>query len=219
MERQAIVIGLGQFGLAVARELTNRDVGVLAVDLREDRVRAAAEFATDAACFDATEEEAMARLSPERRDLCICAIGDEAREASIVCTALLRQMGGPRVIARASDDLHARILTLVGAHQIVNPEWEFGLRFASRILHDGIRAQMPLGSDLVVSEVEAPTSLVGHPLAELELSRRFGVNVVAIRRGDQGAVVLPEPSTVLEAVDIVVLVGREEAVGRFVDAD
>jgi trk system potassium uptake protein TrkA len=219
MERQAIVIGLGQFGLAVANALTRRGVGVLAVDVREERVRAAAEFATDAACFDATDEEAMARLSPERRDLCICAIGDEAREASIFCTALLRQMGGPRVIARASDDLHARILTLVGAHQVVNPERDYGIRFASRVLHEGILAQMPLGADLVVSEIEAPQTLIGHPLSELGLSRRYGVSVVAIRRGEQGPVVVPDTSTVLEAVDILVVVGREDAVARMVDAD
>lgn len=126
MKKQAIVIGLGQFGMSVARALSERGVDVLAVDIAEERVRVAAGFAAEAACFDAMDTDALARTSPERREVCICAIGDEAKEASIICTALLRQMGAPRVIARANDDLHERILKLVGAHQVVNPERAFG---------------------------------------------------------------------------------------------
>ena len=99
MNKQAIVIGLGQFGMAVAQVLSERGMEVLAVDLVESRVRAAAEFTAEAACFDAMDTDALMRTSPERREVCICAIGDESREASIICTALLRQMGAPRVIA------------------------------------------------------------------------------------------------------------------------
>ncbi|MBC7172273.1 MAG: TrkA family potassium uptake protein, partial [Polyangiaceae bacterium] len=128
MARQAIVIGLGQFGMAVARALSERRVEVLAIDLSEDRVRAVAPFVAEAAAFDATNEEALARTSPERRDLCVCAIGDESRESSIICTAMLRQMGAPRIVARANDPMHERILGLVGAHRVVNPEREYGQR-------------------------------------------------------------------------------------------
>src|SRR5690606_36649144 len=128
MRRQALVVGLGQFGMAVTRALVARDVEVLAVDVSPDRVRTAAAFATDAAGFDATDEPSLTKTSPERRDVCVCAIGDDAREASIICTALLKQMGAARVIARSNDELHARILMLVGADQIVNPEREFGDR-------------------------------------------------------------------------------------------
>ncbi|MGD8826438.1 MAG: NAD-binding protein [Myxococcales bacterium] len=92
MKRQALVIGLGQFGMSVCRALAARQVEVLAVDVSEDRVRTAASFVTEAACFDATDESALSRTSPERRDVCLCAIGDEAKEASIICTALLKQM-------------------------------------------------------------------------------------------------------------------------------
>jgi trk system potassium uptake protein TrkA len=160
MKRQAIVIGMGQFGTSVARALTERGVEVLAVDIREERVRLAAGFAAEAASFDATDTEALARTSPERREVCVCAIGDESKESSIICTALLRQMGAQRVIARANDDLHARILKLVGAHQIVNPEREFGERFASTIMHDRIIGELPLGSDLLITELRPPAAFV-----------------------------------------------------------
>jgi trk system potassium uptake protein TrkA len=217
MARQAIVIGLGQFGMAVARALADLGVEVLAVDVREERVRTASTFVAEAACFDAMDTDALARTSPERRDVCICAIGDEAREASIICTALLRQMGAPRVIARANDDLHARILGLVGAHQVVNPEREFGKRFASQIVHRGIMGEMALGSDLLITELVAPASFVGHSLADLQLPRRFGVTVVAIRKAGQGAVLIPEPRAPIGEGDVLVLVAHEGAVGRLME--
>jgi trk system potassium uptake protein TrkA len=217
MIKQAIVIGLGQFGMAVAQVLSERGMEVLAVDLSESRVRAAAEFAAEAACFDATDTDALTRTSPERREVCICAIGDESREASIICTALLRQMGAPRVIARANNDLHARILRLVGAHQVVNPEREFGERFANHILYERVRNEMALGEDLLITELTPPASLVGRTLADLQLPRRYGITVVAIRRAGRGAVFLPAPGDTVEAEDVMVVVSRPDAVALLME--
>ncbi|MEZ4272351.1 MAG: TrkA family potassium uptake protein [Myxococcota bacterium] len=217
MKRQAFVIGLGQFGMAVARALTVRQVEVLAVDISEDRVRAASAFVTEAACFDATEEESLARTSPERRDVCLCAIGDEAKEASIICTALLKQMGAQRVIARSNDELHARILTLVGADQVVNPEREFGDRFANQILHERIRDEMSIGEGVLITEATVPDTFVGSTLSDLQLPKHFGVTVVAIRKGSTGAIVMPSPDSMFETGDIMVVVARERAVARMME--
>lgn len=216
MKRQAIVIGLGQFGVAVTRALSDRQVEVLAVDIHEERVRAVSDVAAEAACFDATDADALSRLSPELRDVCLCAIGDESREASIICTALLRQMGAPRVIARANSDLHARILTLVGAHHVVNPEREFGERFANQILHQDIKGELPLGEGLLISEVTVPGAFSGHTLGELRLPSRFGVTVVAIRK-KEGTVVLPGAQTSLDQEDVLVLVAKEDAVSQMME--
>lgn len=217
MNRQAIIIGLGQFGMSVARALAQRDVEVLAVDISEERVNAAAEFVAEAACFDATDEAALARTSPERRDVCVCAIGDEAREASIICTALLKQMGAQRVIARANDELHGRILALVGANQVVNPEKEFGERFANQIVHEGIRGEMPLGRGVSVTELAVPSSFVGRTLQWLELPSRFGVTVVAIRRESSGDVELPGAKVKVEDGDVLVVVGEARAIERMLE--
>jgi len=217
MKQQALVIGLGQFGMAVARALAAREVEVLAVDVSEDRVRAAAAFVTEAACFDATDELSLTRTSPERRDVCICAIGDEAKEASIICTALLKQMGARRVIARSNDDLHARILTLVGANHVVNPEREFGERFANQILHEEIRGEMPLGEGVLISEVTAPRTFEGMELRALRLPARYGVTVVALRKGGSGAVVIPGPESRLESGDVLVVVAKERAVAHMME--
>lgn len=217
MKRQALVVGLGQFGMSVARALSERGVEVLAVDRDEGRVRTASAFVTEAACFDATDEGSLARTSPERRNVCVCAVGDEAKEAAIICTALLKQLGARRVIARANDDLNARILALVGADQVVNPEREFGERFANQILYQGIQGEMRLGEGVLISEVRTPAPFVGAALGSLRLPNRFGVTVVAIRKGGTGAVVTPGPEARLEEGDVLVLVAKERAVAQMLE--
>jgi trk system potassium uptake protein len=217
MYRQAMVIGLGQFGMSVARALAQKRVEVYAVDVDAERVRAASTFAAHAACFDASDESALAKTAPERRDVCLCAIGDEARDAAIICTALLTQMGARRVIARANDDLLARILTLVGAHQVVNPEREFGERFSNSILHQSIKGEMPLGASVLISEAEAPAAFVGHSLTELQLPKRYGVTLVALRKALDGSVVLPDAKMTIEQGDVLVVVGRTGALNRMLD--
>lgn len=215
--QQAIVVGLGQFGTSVARTLASRGVEVLAVDSVEERVQSIADDVAEAMCFDATDMEALASTGPEKRDVCVCAIGDDAREASIICTALLRQAGAARVIARANDEVHARILKLVGAHEVINPERAFGERFASQIVHAGVKGEMLLGEGVLLSEVEAPHSFVSKSLGELRLPSRFGVTVIAIRRAANGKVLLPDAATTPEPGDMIVVVAREGAVTKMLE--
>jgi trk system potassium uptake protein TrkA len=215
--KQAIVIGLGQFGTSLARALNRKGVEVLGVDVSEERIRDAAAFLDDTAIFDATDAAALARTSPERRDICVCAIGDDSREASIICTALLRQMGAPRVIARANTELHTRILTLVGAHLIVNPEREFGDRFASQLLHEDVLNEMALGGDLILTEVRTPAWMVGKNLLDLQLPRKYGITVVAVRAGNDNAVLHPNPNTPLMAGDVIIVVAKEGAVASLME--
>lgn len=217
MGKQAIVIGLGQFGMSVARALSERDVEVIAVDRREEKVRLAAGFVTQALAFDATDSDALAQTSPERREVSLCAIGDESRDASIICTALLRQMGSPRVIARANSDLQARILQLVGAHEVVNPEREFGERFANRVVHGHIVGELPLGEDLIITELRPPDSFVGQTLSDLQLPGRYGITVVAVRRVGQPAALSPSPTEPLHGNDILVVVSQRGAIAKLME--
>jgi trk system potassium uptake protein len=219
VDRQAIIIGLGQFGMSVARALAKQGVDVFAVDENEERVNLASTFVAEAARFDATDADMLQRAAPARRDVCVCCIGDSSKEASIICTALLRQLGARRIIARANDAMHARILTLVGAHQIVNPEQEFGERFASQLLHAHIVGEMALGPGVFISEVTVPKSFVGAGLFELQLPKKYGVTVVAIRRASSGQVGVPDAATRLGDGDVLVLVAPEGAVGRMLEGE
>jgi len=211
--KQAIVIGLGQFGMSLSRALTEEGVEVIAVDSRPGRVQEASAFVAQAMTFDATDEEALAGLAPGRRDIGVCAIGDEAREASIIVTALLRQLGTPRVVARASDDLHGRILSLVGAHEVINPERAFGERYARRLVHAGIIEEIPLGRALVVSEVKVRPVMVGRTLPDLTLHKHFGITVLGLQTIEDGkeTLILPDPRRPLTEHDTLIVVGRPGA--------
>jgi trk system potassium uptake protein TrkA len=209
MREQALVIGLGQFGMAVARSLAQRGVEVLAIDRRQDLLDVASAFVTEVIALDATDEVALAQARPGERDVAVCAIGEDAKEASIICTAILRQQGAPRVVARAGDALHARILHLVGAHVVVNPEHEMGERLANRIVYEHIVSDMPLGDGLWVTEFKVPESFEGKSLQDLALPRRHGVMVIAVRQ-PEGKVLLPKADLELRAGESLVVVAREE---------
>ncbi len=219
MAQQFMVIGLGQFGMSLAAALENKGAEVMALDLRKDLVEEASSFVTEAMVIDATDENALARIGPARMDATICAIGDESRESSIICTALLRQMGSKCVIARANNPMHQRILQLVGAHQIINPEKEFGQRFANRLLFSHLVAEMPLGDGLNLSEINIKDSMVGKTLIELALPKKYGIMVVAVRRGNPSAIFQPEPNEPLKENDSLVLVSKEEAIKRLLEGN
>ncbi len=219
MIKQALVVGLGQFGMSLARALAARGVEVFGVDLREERLREAAAFAEETAAFDATNSDALGRTSPDRRDVCVCAIGDESKEASIICTALLRQMGAKHVVARANDDVHARILNLVGAHEVVNPERDFGERFATRLVHERVLGELPLGDDLIVTEFRPPQAFVGRSLKQLQLPRKHAVTVVAVRSKGQDVVLVPDPERPLQADDVLLVVSKAGVVSSLMEND
>lgn len=216
MARQVLVVGLGQFGMALARALVENGEEVLAVDRNPNRVQLAADVVHEALAMDAMDEDELARLRPSTRDVCVCAIGDDSREASIVVTALLRQMGAPFLLARATDPLHERILKLVGAHEVLNPERVVGERLAARLSHRGVIDVTPLGDGVAITEVVTPRSLEGRTLVDAQLPKRFALTVVAVRRphGADTKVLLPTADLRLAPGDALVLVGTSAAADR-----
>ncbi len=209
MTKQVVVIGLGQFGMGLIRALSRAPVEVIAIDSDEDRMQLASTWVTRALCFDATQEAALSELQPRQRDVFVVATGDQSKEVGIICTALLKQLGAKRIIARANDELHARILRLVGADDVVNPEWDFGERFAPRILSSHILGEMLLGSDLVVSEFEAPKSMHNRTIRELNLQRGHGITLIAVRSARQGGVRQVAPDDRIEPGDILVSASKQ----------
>lgn len=214
MPQQILIIGLGQFGMSLSKTLSEKGAEVLAVDINRSLVEEAAAFVAEAIVIDATDEAELARLEPRKRDAAVCAIGDDSKESSIICTALLRQMGAPMVVARANDKLHQRILHLVGAHQVVNPEQEYGKRFANRLLYQDVVVDTNLGEDLHLTEIRIQPGMVGKSLMELALPKRFGVMVVGIRRGVPARVLQPSANEPLLAEDNLIIVSAESAIPK-----
>ncbi|WP_041278370.1 potassium channel family protein [Desulfotalea psychrophila] len=217
MSQQVLIIGLGQFGMSLARTLSEKGAEVLAVDINRTLVEEAAGFVAEAVVLDATDEIELARLEPGKRDSAVCAIGDDSKEASIICTALLRQMGTPTIVSRANDTLHQRILHLVGAHQVVNPEQEYGKRFASRLLYKDLIVDTSLGEDLHLTEIAVQPQMVGKNLVQLALPKRFGIMVVGVRGAGQNGITQPLPTATLMAGDNLIIVSNEAAIPRLVE--
>ncbi len=209
MAQQIMIIGLGQFGTSLARTLFERGAEVLAVDIQQSRVDAVADFVTHAVAIDATDEAELAQLLPASRDSVVCTIGVAAKDAAIICTALLRQMGCQHIVARANSQMHRRILQLVGAHEVINPEQEFGRRFATHLLHRNILADTTLGGDLELTEILLPAAMVNKNLIDLSLPKRYGIIVVAVRRGKE--LFRPDPKAPLQEGDKLLIVSNEGA--------
>ena len=215
MAKQILIIGLGHFGMSLAKSLSEKGVEVLAIDKRRTLVEEASEFVAEAVVMDITDEAELSKFEPQKRDIAICAIGDESKESSIICTALLRQMGVPLVISRANDKTHERILKLVGAHQVINPEDEFGRRFAHRVLYANIINDANYGNDLHLTEIKVTKNLAGKNLIELALPKKFGIIVAAIRNGTSSKILIPIPTDNLQENDSLIIVSTEEAISKF----
>jgi trk system potassium uptake protein TrkA len=207
------VIGLGRFGWSVAMNLARQGQSVLGIDADANLVQAISSEVDAAVHCDTTDEAALAELHLERTACVVVAIGAEHKDASILTTALLRQSGVPRIVARATNDLHGRVLLAVGAHEIVNPEKEMGERIARRLARPSIIEQIPLGDGADLAELEVPEAFVGRTLVELDVRKRYEVSVVAIRRGGRlhSYVLGMGP---LEPSDVLIVIGPTQAVSK-----
>lgn len=206
------VIGMGRFGRAVARKLALEDQSVVALDVVPARLDAVAADVDSVLAVDSTDEAAMKDLGLERVSCVIVTIGSRATEASILTTAILREIGIDRILARAFDPSHARLLVAVGAHEVLNPEEEIAGRLARSLAHPDVLDEIRL-DEAVIAEVEAPEAFDGRDLGELELDGSGDVHLLAIRRG--GSTLLrPTSETRLESGDVLVLFGPREPIRR-----
>ena len=212
MSTQVLIIGLGQFGMSLARTLSEKGAEVIAADSDKELVEEAASFLDDAICLDATDETAMARLCPKERDVVICAIG--AREPSILTTAILKQMGCENIIARATDKIHERILKAVGAKTVINPDAEYGKKFAYKILFQNI-INDETSENIQLLEINVQPFMEGKNLIELALPNKYGIIVAAIKKGNK--LTRPFPNEILDTKDKLLLVCTEDAIAKMIE--
>jgi trk system potassium uptake protein TrkA len=206
--KQAAVIGLGRFGASVARTLANAGCEVLGVDIDESRVKAVADEITDAVRANALDEEALRTLGLRNFEVVVVAIGHEV-QASILVTVLLKEMGIPKIVAKAQDDLHGRVLQKVGADIVVFPERDMGVRLAHTLISRNVIDEIQISTDYSIMEMQAPPRFLDRSLKELELRQRFGLTVLAIRRADR-IIVSPDATQIVEEGDILVTLGQPE---------
>lgn len=201
---------LGRFGSSVARSLCELGHEVLAVDRDEKLVEAIAPDVTQAVQANAVDEDALAELGVQNFDAAIVAIGTDIR-ASILATVLLKEAGVPKVLAKAVDDLHARVLYKVGADRVIFPERDMGQRVARSLVAPNILDLMALSDDDQIAELTLPTDWADKTIVELNIRRNFGVSVLGIHRGGK-FLTSPGAETMLMAGDVLLVMGKKEAI-------
>lgn len=173
------VFGLGRYGLAVAKELVNNGVDVLAVDFNMAAVNEAATYLPLCKCADVTDADTLSRLGISNIDVVIIAMASNL-EASVMAVTLCKEAGVPTVIAKAANEMHQKILLKVGADRVVFPESESGIRLAKNLLSRGFVDIIELSKNVSMVELAIRPEWVGKNLLELNLRRKYAVNVVAI---------------------------------------
>lgn len=177
------VLGLGRYGFAVAKELSDSGAQVLAVDTNPNIVNAAGMFIPICKCADITDEDVIERLGISNMDTVIIAMASNL-EASVMATALCKEAGVKTVITKCADEMHQKILSKVGADITVFPEKESGIRLAKNILSSGFVDMIELSDEVSMVEVDMRSEWVGKSLIELNLRKKYGINVVAVKEND-----------------------------------
>ena len=200
------VFGLGRYGVAVARELVLSGAEVIAVDLDEKIVNAAADELPICKCADITDPEVIRQLGISNVDVVIVAMASNL-EASVLAITLCKEIGVKTVIAKCGNEVHQKILTRVGADQVVFPENESGIRLAKNLLSSGFVDMVTLAKNVSMIELDMKPEWVGKNLIELNLRKKCSVNVVAIRKGDSVSVDI-DPHALLEAQDKLIVIAN-----------
>jgi trk system potassium uptake protein TrkA len=212
MAQQVIVVGLGRFGSAAARELQALGHEVLAIDYSESAVNDIAAEVTHAVQADASDEAVLRRLGAADFNAAIVAMSS-AVEASIFATMALKSLGVPTVVAKARDQVHGAILERVGADRVVYPEREAGIDVAHTLRIPHALDYIDLAPGFGVARVNVPGAYIGRTLRDLDLGGRIKASAIALRRGT-AVTVNPHRDERLVEGDQLVLVGRDEELAR-----
>lgn len=180
---QFVVFGLGRFGTAITKALHNAGAEVLVVDRDEEKINEIVPFCTHAACADTTDENSMRKLGINNMDVAIVCIASEV-DSSIFTTLLCKQMGVPKVIAKAANEKHKLVLERIGANLVIIPETAMGEKLAATLLKPNMIEVLSLTNDFRMVEIRAPKKWVGKTLAQLDLRNSEGISVILIKRGE-----------------------------------
>ena len=200
------VFGLGRYGLATAKELAAAGAQVLAVDRDEQAVQSAAAFIPLVKCADVTDPAVLEMLGISNFDVVIIAMA-EHMEACVMAVMLCKEAGVPTVIVKCASETHGRLLSRVGADQVVIPENESGVRMARNLLSSGFVDVMELSGDVSLIEVPVKAEWVGKSLIELNLRKKYSINVVALKRGDAIDVTI-DPAAPMQEGDALVVIAE-----------
>ncbi len=178
MKKSFAVLGLGKYGMSLAKVLYEMGMDVLAVDKDEEKVKEISEFSTAAVCMDLSIEEDIASLDLKSMDIVVVAMGRNLG-ASIMCVAVSNELGVPRIIAKSSSERMSAILKKIGADKVIVPEEESGMRSARILMSDSVFDYFQVDENLSMIEIMPKDKWVGKSLLELNLRKSYRINIVA----------------------------------------
>lgn len=208
-QKQYIVVGLGRFGRAIAETLCQDGAEVLGVDCRMDMVERMRDELTQTIQMDAMDRDALETLGVQDFDIVFVTMGSDIR-ASGTIVLLLKELGARRIIAKAHDEFHGRMLEKLGADQVLFPERDMGRRVAHSLISGNVIEFMELSTQYSMAEIRPKPEWIGKTLEALAMRSRMDINVVAIRNGD-AVNAMPQPDTRISEGDVMLVVISEQA--------
>ncbi len=203
------VFGLGKYGLAVAKELIENGAEVLAVDIDENIVNSAIDFIPVCKCADITDPDVIQELGISNADVVIVAMADNL-EASVMAITLCKEAGVPTIIAKCASEMHRKIMLKVGADKVVFPENESGIRLAKNLLSSGFVDIVELSKDVSMVEIDIKPEWVGKSLIDLNLRKKYALNVVAIKNGDSVSIDVDPTLPLKKGTELIVVVNSDK---------
>lgn len=203
--KQFVVIGLGRFGESVAKTLYSLGHDVLVIDMDEDSIQEISDSVTHAVQMDATDESALKTLGLRNFDVAVVTTGSNI-QASVMATLLVKELGVKYIIAKGQSDLHAKVLYKIGADRVILPEKDMGVKVAHNLVSSSILDFIELSPDYSIMELRVLNKWSGKTLKELKLRSSYGINIMAIKRGDD-IDISPKAEDILLKDDIIVAIG------------
>lgn len=208
------VIGLGNFGSWVVRTVFENGREVLAIDSDKDRVQKIKRHATVAVVADCTQKETLTKLGLSDMDAVVVSLGENV-SASTLVTLFLREMGVKRILVKAVNEDHAKILSKVGATEVIFPEKEIAIKTAKGLILPNILDYLPMTGEYEIVELAPPDSFVGRTLSELALPKRFRVQVIAVKELiPENLIIIPPADFVVKDSDSLIVLGKTTNIER-----
>ena len=214
-KKQFAILGLGRFGMSMAKTLSEKGFDVMAVDEDPDAVQIASEFVTHAVRADVTDELSMRSLGVGNFDVVVVAIASHL-ESSAMATLIVKEMGIKYIVAKAKDDMQKKILEKIGADRVIFPEREMGTRIANSLVYGNFFEFMELSDEFGIAEFEPLKEWVGKTLAQTEIRAKYGLNVVAVKSNGR-VEASPRADRVFKEREIIIVMGESTQIQRFLD--
>jgi trk system potassium uptake protein TrkA len=222
--RKIAVLGLGRFGMELARQLGQGTAEVIAIDSDARLVTEVKDDVAISVRLDVRDEQAMEAHDLGDVDVSVVAIGEDF-ESSLLCTVLLKRLGCKQIVCRAQSPVHAEIFRQVGAHEVIQPEIETARALARRLANPSVKDFLPLAPGFSLVELVAPKNFRGKTLREIDLRNHFGVNLVAVKKpieveenGEKKVAQvinsIPHADDQIDEGDVLVLVGANADLGK-----